>query len=97
MKERSGLSKWVLKRDPFPDELRGRWELHMMERHFHFFYRTIMGAEYSVTPRQDDQTPPPMFDASKVPAAKTQSKLPASARNQIEVTWSLLEDDDGEQ
>jgi Ca2+-binding EF-hand superfamily protein len=87
-RDRSGLKRWVEKRPPSPDELRGRWELHMLERHFQCFYREIMGKHFRGTPRQDSEVPVPLFDPSKVPSAGESAAA--------EVTWAQLEDDDGE-
>lgn len=88
IKERSGLEKFVKRRTPYPDELKGRWELNMLGRHTHPFYRVIMGPSYAVTPRQDEKIPTPMFDPAKVPTHVR------SRAKQVEVTWRLLEDID---
>jgi hypothetical protein len=85
---RSGLEKFCGRRRPYPDELRGRWELKMFERHTHVFFRRVMEESYYVTPRNDEKPQIPIFDPEKVPAyVRSKAKFDPST-----VTWKLLED-----
>jgi hypothetical protein len=85
---RSGLEKFCGRRRPYPDELRGRWELKMFERHTHVFFRRVMEDSYYVTPRSDEKPQIPIFDPEKVPAyVRSKAKFDPNT-----VTWKLLED-----
>jgi hypothetical protein len=82
---RSGLKRWMDARTPCADEVRGRWEVMMLERHIQTFMKSMMGAQYKLTPRSDERAPPPMFNADKVPARMKKTRS-------TQVDWALLEE-----
>lgn len=82
---RSGLEAWVAKRSAPYDEIRGRWELMMLERHVNVFYQHMI-SDFKVTPRDDSTPRPVFFNADKAPRRMT------TAHRTVEVTWKLLED-----
>jgi hypothetical protein len=83
--KRSGLDKWMERRMPCADEVRGRWEVMMLQRHIQTFFQNMMGNELKVTPRQDDVAQPPYFNADKIPKRMTKHRT-------VEANWKLLED-----
>jgi Ca2+-binding EF-hand superfamily protein len=85
--KRSGLDKWMEKRMANGDEIRGRWEVMMLERHIQTFYQNMMGNDLKVTPRNDETQRPPHFNADKIPKRMTKYRG-------NDVSWRLLEERD---
>merc|ERR1719238_293587 len=57
--KRSGIDNWMQKRMANADEIRGRWEVMMLERHTQTFFQNMMGSDLQVTPREDTNERPP--------------------------------------
>merc|ERR1719424_1588090 len=90
---RGGLVKWVRNATPSADELRGRWELKMLDRYTHQFLRRMMGTSYHVTPRQDTDPPKPFYtEGNEPPVVRRSSKdLKKSRIGVAEISWQILE------
>lgn len=83
---RCGITKWMQYRQPSADEVRGRWELTMLERHTQNFIVQMMHEEHK---RSDEHPRPLLFDPHRVPSSKK-----TSSNRFTRATWELLEADE---